>query len=346
MGPCGEGTQECVDGYWTACSVATTSRSCRNDCGEGIEECIDGEWTPCLVTTVPERACTDPCGPGTQICTDGKWQECVAPPSTRPCENDCGAGVETCTNHAWGSCEVEVVRVECSSLCGSGFETCVGGKWLPCDAPQPRPPRLTSIVRDFRIDHPDFELPIMGSMWDPGIVEDVLGPDELPVYKPPVQSPTTTGRYNFDQWYRDVPGVNLTTSIDLQLTPSPTTPGLFVYEDNQFFPIDGLLHQNEGNQHNYHFTLEAHAKFVYLGGETFSFSGDDDMWVFINRKLAIDLGGLHTTMSESVSLDAIAAEHGLITGRVYSLDFFFAERHTSASNFTIRTSIADPGSCE
>jgi fibro-slime domain-containing protein len=339
VGPCGEGVQECIDDYWTECSVATTSRACRNDCGEGVEECVDGEWSACLVPTVPERACTDLCGPGSQVCVDGQWQECIAPPTTRACENDCGGGVETCRDHAWGKCEVPVVRVECFSVCGSGFETCLDGEWHACDAPQPLPPRLTSIVRDFRIDHPDFELDVMHSGGDFGIVEDMLGPDGLPVYKPPVQSPTTTGKYNFDQWYRDVPGVNQTTSIDLQLAPSPTTPGLFVYEDNQFFPIDGMLQQNEGNAHNYHFTLEMHTQFVYQGGEVFTFRGDDDLFTFINGRLGIDLGGVHGPLEGSIDLDAMAGALGIVPGGVYDLDFFFAERHTSESNFRIETTI-------
>jgi fibro-slime domain-containing protein len=77
----------------------------------------------------------------------------------------------------------------------------------------------------------------------------------------------------------------------------------------------------------------------------FSFSGDDDMWVFINRQLAIDLGGLHQRASAEVALDDIAPQFGLTTGQSYPLHFFFAERHTLQSTFTLRTSIADAGSC-
>lgn len=87
--------------------------------------------------------------------------------------------------------------------------------------------------------------------------------------------------------------------------------------------------------HNYHFTYEINTKFTYSGGETFSFTGDDDLWVFIDDELVIDLGGVHGALSSSVSLDSL----GLTVGNDYTLDLFFAERHTSASNFKIETSL-------
>ena len=69
------------------------------------------------------------------------------------------------------------------------------------------------------------------------------------------------------------------------------------------------------------------------------------MWVFINRQLAIDLGGTHSRLSAEVALDDFAARGGLARGGIYPLHFFFAERHTVESHFTLRTSIAEPGSC-
>lgn len=237
------------------------------------------------------------------------------------------------------------VQRDCSSACGPGHETCRAGKWGACDAKQPRPPQLHATVRDFSPKtHPDFEADYPGGL-DAGIVRRDLGLDDVPVYAGMPRTPSTSGAANFDKWYHDDP-VNRSAPLDLQLKADSEDPGRFVYDDHDFFPIDGQLLGNEGRLHNFHFTLEAHTQFEYRGGEEFSFSGDDDMWVFINHQLAIDLGGLHQSLSARVALDDSAMVLGLVRGQVYHLDFFFAERHTTASNFTLRTSIAEPGSCD
>ena len=67
---------------------------------------------------------------------------------------------------------------------------------------------------------------------------------------------------------------------------------------------------------------------------------DDDLFAFINKKLVIDLGGVHGEQSASVDLDAVAAGIGLTIGKVYPLDMFGAERHTSESHFRIDTTIS------
>jgi len=107
------------------------------------------------------------------------------------------------------------------------------------------------------------------------------------------------------------------------------------FNNNSFFPINGLGFGNEGRSQNYHFTLQHGGLFKYRGGEVFRFTGDDDLWVFIDGKLVIDLGGIHQSLSRSVSLDSL----GLTVGNPYRFDLFFAERQTSQSNFRMQTSI-------
>ena len=48
-----------------------------------------------------------------------------------------------------------------------------------------------------------------------------------------------------------------------------------------------------------------HLKSKYEGPTTLDFAGDDDIWVFVNGRLVIDLGGIHTELVDTVNLGAL-----------------------------------------
>lgn len=238
--------------------------------------------------------------------------------------------------------------------------------------------------------HPDFEA-FIGSGATIGLVENRLDLDRKPVLRsttgkpgsmfnnridpnrlhsinpalfdpargdlPPTWGSTVTmltGSAAFAQWYRDVPGVNASTTVQLVLTRVPGTDRYVVDTDSDlpwsqlggFFPINSGLFgpttflsggaQNPTNV-NYHFTTEITARFVYrrTQNQVFTFAGDDDVWVFIDGTLAIDLGGTHGRVEQSIDLDRL----GLTDNREYEIKIFHAERHANESNLRIETNL-------
>lgn len=195
-------------------------------------------------------------------------------------------------------------------------------------------PQPIGLLRDFRAGMPaDFEY-AFGD--DRGIVAPELGADKKPVFVGGGH-PTVHTAAEFNQWYRDDPNVNMTVEYKLPFTTSAT--GTLVYDNQAFFPLDGQGFGNEGRNHNFHFTYELHMEFRYSGGEVFRFRGDDDVFVFVNNKLAIDLGGVHRAEEANLVLDDQAAALGIAPGNIYPIDFFQAERHTTQSSFRIETSL-------
>jgi len=90
---------------------------------------------------------------------------------------------------------------------------------------------------------------------------------------------------------------------------------------------------------NLFFCFESHADFYYDPEQVFRFSGDDDIWVYINRKRVIDLGGNHLAAPGKVVLKDKASELGLEEGELYPIDIFFCDRRTGMSNVRVSTNM-------
>ncbi|MBT8452776.1 MAG: DUF4215 domain-containing protein [Deltaproteobacteria bacterium] len=186
---------------------------------------------------------------------------------------------------------------------------------------------------------------------------------------------------SFAQWYRTSPALDPTGNLEVVGELVLPNIGANVYEFDSldfppgFFPLDDpalapfgwpaepmygetlFIPSGGSDLRNFGFTTEVHYFFVYQGDEVLTFSGDDDLWVFVDGFLCLDVGGLHPRVTDVMSFadpaDAGSATQEAVVNAckarleedraaappgqplVYEVAIFHAERHTGASNFRL-----------
>ncbi len=322
-----------IEEGWECVGLTCTPTVCGDGQVDVTEECDDGN-----------DEVGDGCAPTCKMepkCTDGV---CVAV---------CGDGI------VWAPEECD----DGNTLDGDGCSsTCTEEVGFDCVEIAPDPPAqilLPVTLRDFLpacgtgarltdtdvgavapFGHQDFEC-YTGDDIMFGNVEDTLDTGGKPVRVP---NPVTFSDASFTTWFRSDADYNRTFSMMLPLNHLGS--GVYRFESAAHFPLDGLgfVVEDCGGGvmcepvrigHNFSFTTEIHYWFQYAGDEVLDFTGDDDVWVFINGHLAVDVGGMHPPRSGSVTLSTVAATLGLTVGGVYEAVVFHAERHTDGSNYML-----------
>ncbi len=245
--------------------------------------------------------------------------------------------------------------------------------------PQTVYPPIISVPVTYFDFHPDGSCPDINPGANPSLllwhmVADTLGSDSLPVrgdsilysfevgkwfrpwrqgndFERPVYTQNGRGVASLSTALFDTSYKNMVYNDTLTFTYVAGSAGLYRYSSSAFWPLDNRGYGNEPAKghngtlinpapHNYSFAMHLRKEFRYASGLTFTFGGNDDIWVFINRKLALDLGGIHAVALDSVVLDSVnASRMGLVKDSIYGLDVFFAERQADQSTVLLTTQV-------
>jgi fibro-slime domain-containing protein len=229
--------------------------------------------------------------------------------------------------------------------------------------------KTTTPVWDYCINYTEFNMGPVRSTSEPvkGMVKDRLDSERKPVFNPVIvkNEPSCNRNMpgycdgcgwfnkNIYTWFRpqQQDGVQVSV-IKKNLKFIHKKHGMYEFYDWNFYPLDGDIESlvskgiekpNSKTGHNMGFCLHYQDKIVYdknkAHEQIFTFMGDDDVWVFIDNRLILDLGGIHYVSESSFNMEDIAKKLGLKSNESYNFDFFYCERREVESHIRITTNL-------
>ncbi|MBN2342042.1 MAG: DUF4215 domain-containing protein [Deltaproteobacteria bacterium] len=360
-----DGAESCDDGNTIPFDGCSADCQLEPNCSDGscVSECGDGLLL----------GATEECDDGNHLSGDGCSAVCEVEPGYTCVQDDCADGDEcpirvNVIYRDFPSSHPDF-QVSCGSQMDGMVEAELDTDWRPV-ATDSAPDGCITQFEDWYTN----DLTVLGSAIPFKVDEIVLFPngDGSFVNRYGDDGERWLG-YALDQWTGEgvsvTPIADTVAECDTDgCVPCATQENLGMgcppptveYDGNPlFFPVDDLVADEtytgsvpaqygwaqwpteewvtgEANQHNFSFTSEVGYWFQFDASAeaTLDFSGDDDVWVFINGQLAVDLGAPHVPQNAGVTISA-TNRFGMTDGGVYRVHFFHAERKATGSSFKL-----------